>query len=69
MDCWFGRMVEQDNVSPTPRRRGRVMSEWRGGFGTAPGAGPEQEAKTWHEEPSGQAEMESEWGVLTCFKG
>lgn len=64
-----GRMEEQDNASPTRRRRGRVMSEWQGGFGTAPGAGPEQEAKTWHEEPSGQAEMEPELGMLTYYNG
>lgn len=35
----------------------------------APGAGPEQEAKIRHEDLRGQAEMEPEWGVLTCYKG
>lgn len=45
------------------------MSKCRGGFGTASGLGPEQEAKTWHEELSGQAEMEPEQGVLACYKG
>lgn len=51
MDC---HVEEQDNVSPTPRRRGRVMSERQGGFGTVPRVGSEQEAKAWHEELSGQ---------------